>query len=172
MFIGELFYPSWQPEPYLHLSQMAYQGLCGSGSNGEGGGSLSEGALRCANDLACALQRVTRTEEARTLFEAALRDAEAALGPNHMHTMSLMGNLASLYKDVGQLDAALPLFRACVERKVGGRLGRTPPPWTCALEAKGFRVENFSLGHGPAIRARNVIAQNTFVFGLAAFHEP
>ena len=110
MFIGELFYPSWQPEPYLHLSQMAYQGLCGSGSNGEGGGSLSEGALRCANDLACALQRVARTEEARALFEAALRDAEAALGPNHMHTMSLMGNLASLYKDVGQLDAALEVM--------------------------------------------------------------
>ena len=104
----------------MHLSQMAYQGLCESGSNGEGGGSLSEGALRCANDLACALQRVARTEEARALFEAALRDAEAALGPNHMHTMSLMGNLASLYKDVGQLDAALPLFRACVERKVSG----------------------------------------------------
>lgn len=117
---------------------MAYQGLCESGGGEDGGSSHSEGALRCANDLACALKRIARTDEARSLFETALSDAEAALGPSHMHTLSLMGNLAGMYRDAGQLEAALPLLRTCVERKVSMPLLRAcAAPQTYPREATG-----------------------------------
>ena len=58
-----------------------------------------------------------RFSEAVPLAEAALALAEAELGPEHRNTLTMVNNLASLYKNLGRYSDAEPLYRRALEAR-------------------------------------------------------
>jgi len=65
---------------------------------------------RSQNSLALLLQDQGEYEEARRLFELALRIVEDELGPDHLSTATRLNNLAMLLQDQGAFEEARPLF--------------------------------------------------------------
>jgi tetratricopeptide (TPR) repeat protein len=57
------------------------------------------------------LQARARLAESKVLLERALTITEAACGPNHPEVANHLNNLATVLKDLGQPEAALPLMK-------------------------------------------------------------
>ena len=67
------------------------------------------------NHLAALLESQGNYEEARPLYERALKIREEALGPRHPHTATSLNNLALLLHDQGNYEEARPLLERALK---------------------------------------------------------
>ena len=58
-----------------------------------------------------------RLEEAKDLYFKVMRDSEKICGPNHISTITLLGNIAFMYKKLGDGTQADVMFRRCLAKK-------------------------------------------------------
>ena len=72
-------------------------------------------ALITLGNLAGALERLGRLDEAESLFRQCLEAQRRVMGPDHPRTLSTAGSLASLLRSRGRLDEAESLLRTCLE---------------------------------------------------------
>ena len=68
------------------------------------------GTSALIDKVASLLQEQGRFDDARPLFEEALRVRKEVLGDRHEDTLSSIADLASLLLDQGEMDKARPLF--------------------------------------------------------------
>jgi len=51
------------------------------------------------------------------LFEDCLAQSQRVLGDDHLDTLTLLNNLAGLYKSKGEYNRALPLYEDCLAKR-------------------------------------------------------
>ncbi len=68
-----------------------------------------------------------------------LRLAKAKLGPDHPNTLTVMFNLAAIYRDAGQLEKALPLVEETLKLRKA-KLGPEHPDTLTGNERLGEHV--------------------------------
>jgi tetratricopeptide (TPR) repeat protein len=78
------------------------------------------------NNLALGYRDAGQLDRALPLYEEALRQMKARLGPDHPDTLKSMGNLAAGYWSAHRLDRSIPLFEATLELREK-KLGRGHP---------------------------------------------
>ena len=77
-----------------------------------------EGTLKTLSNYAATLDHDGRCNEARAVYEQALSGYKAVLGFDHVMTLRLRGNMASLLKQQGQFDEAEIMLGKSLERAI------------------------------------------------------
>ncbi|KAL8697397.1 MAG: hypothetical protein Q9224_002339, partial [Gallowayella concinna] len=75
-------------------------------------------ALVTRNHLGLLYVQQKRPAEARKCFETALADSESVRGPNDIDVLSVIGNLAYVYRDLGLWKEAEPLYNKALATTV------------------------------------------------------